>query len=372
MTSPVQAHDSAFLQRLTQAFPGGIAYLNSDLVFTYCNEIQATYFGRGVEHVIGQRLTEVAPHSPGFLHDVERVASTGERFAQTALAINWSDRDGQSDHYSVSYIPDLDPQGKVLGVFLTALEIAKPLLVDQEANAVLLERNRVLQEMLNERDLLVALISHELRTPLTTIFGNAHFLLRRLEDLDEESRNRAISDIRNEAERLNRLVENMLLIARAGAQAPVPTEPVALKIAIDAAVAEQHDRKGDRQINVSVKPRGLVVDAQPDYLRQVLQNLLGNAEKYSPAGAPIDVRARRSADGVTIAVLDRGQGVDPAEAEIVFQPFYRSPRTATAASGAGIGLAVCKLLVQSQNGRIYTRPRRGGGSVFAFTLPAAA
>jgi len=73
-----------------------------------------------------------------------------------------------------------------------------------------------------------------------------------------------------------------------------------------------------------------------------------------------------------ISILDRGPGVSAAESEIIFQAFYRSDRTATAVAGAGIGLAVCKLLVQAQSGRVWMQPRRGGGSVFAFTLPVVA
>src|SRR5687767_12141765 len=88
------------------------------------------------------------------------------------------------------------------------------------------ERIKELEQTVKERDLLVGIISHELRTPLTTIFGNAHILLRRLDDMDADTRIRAISDIREEAERLNGLVENMLLLARAGVQEPVPTEAV--------------------------------------------------------------------------------------------------------------------------------------------------
>jgi len=115
----------------------------------------------------------------------------------------------------------------------------------------------------------------------------------------------------------------------------------------------------------------MIAEGQPEYLRQVLPNLVGNAEKYSPGAEPINLQARLGHEGVVISVLDRGPGVASAESEIIFQPFYRSGRTSTGVSGAGIGLAVCKLLVQAQSGRIWTQPRRGGGSVFAFTLPVA-
>lgn len=253
---------------------------------------------------------------------------------------------------------------------MTALEVTHSILHEREIESGLEQQVKALEETVRERDLLVGIISHELRTPLTTIFGNANILLRRLEDMDVDSRTRAISDIRQEAERLNGLVENMLLLARAGVQAPVPTEPVLIEKALHDVVSEHRKRFSHRSIVVSVKPVGLLADGQPDYMKQVVQNLLGNAEKYSPAEEQIDVRARRTGDEVIISIFDRGPGVEPAESDIIFQPFYRSDRTSTKVSGAGIGLAVCKLLVQAQSGHIWTHPRHGGGSVFSFTLPA--
>lgn len=228
-----------------------------------------------------------------------------------------------------------------------------------------------LEQAIRDRDVLVGLISHELRTPLTTIFGSAHLLLKRLEYLDVDSRTLIINNIREEAERLNGLVDNMLLLARSEAGEPIPTEPIALTRLLGEAAFEHQKRFGDRSVIVRVKPRGLIAEGQPEYLQQVLQNLVSNAEKYSPGVEPISLQARLGHEGVVISVLDRGPGVASAESEIIFQPFYRSARTSPGVGGAGIGLAVCKLLVQAQSGRIWTQPRRGGGSVFAFTLPVA-
>jgi signal transduction histidine kinase len=161
------------------------------------------------------------------------------------------------------------------------------------------------------------------------------------------------------------------LLARAGAQAPVSTEPVLIEKEIREVVCEHRQRFVGRSVLISVKPKALMVEAQPEYLRQVLQNLLGNAEKYSPSEQQIDIRAHRRGDEAIISVLDRGHGIDAAEAQIIFQPFYRSPRTAKTVGGAGIGLAVCKLLVQAQSGHIFTSARRGGGAILTFALPAA-
>jgi signal transduction histidine kinase len=275
----------------------------------------------------------------------------------------------------VSYIADFDRNAHVRGVFMTALEVTQSIAYEHELErgmAGLQERNKTLEQTVQERDRLVGIISHELRTPLTTIFGNAQMLARRLEDMDADSRAHAVLDIREEAERLNRLVENMLLLARSGSQATVPTEPIRLEKVLGQIVFEHHQRFSDRSFVVSVKPIGLIVDGQPEYLNQVLQNLIGNAEKYSPSDEQIHVRARRRGPEVIISILDRGPGIDQAESEIVFQAFYRSNKTSAKVGGAGIGLAVCKLLVQAQSGQIWTTRRRGGGTAFSFTLPAVA
>jgi signal transduction histidine kinase len=153
---------------------------------------------------------------------------------------------------------------------MTTLEVTPSILGENER---LRERIKSLEETVRERDLLVGMISHEIRNPLTTIFGNAHLLLRRLEDMDADSRTRAISDIREEAERLNALVENMLLLARAGGQAPVPTEPVALEKVLCEVVSEHEKRFRHRSVVVGVKPSGLLADGKPDYMRQVVQKL---------------------------------------------------------------------------------------------------
>jgi signal transduction histidine kinase len=361
-----------FQRRLPNAFPGGFAYINSNLVFTLCNDVQAACFGSTPEEVIGRRPQDVAPGNPEFCRDLERVVETGEGYSPAAPSAPWSvDPATEEPRYIVNYLADLDSHGDVKGVFITALDVTPSMHAERESARALRERNDELEKRVEEREFFVGIVSHELRAPLATIYGNAH-LLHRLEDLDEESRSHVINDIRTEAERLNRLVENMLLLARSGAQAPVPTEPILLQKAIEEVVSEQRKRSTVRPITLSVKPSHLMAEAQPDYLKQVLQNLLSNAEKYSPSEQPIDIRARPTGSGVKISIFDRGPGIDPSESQIVFQPFYRSARTATEVSGAGIGLAVCKLLVQAQSGHILTHPRRGGGTVFAFTLPGAA
>jgi two-component system sensor histidine kinase KdpD len=101
----------------------------------------------------------------------------------------------------------------------------------------------------------------------------------------------------------------------------------------------------------------------------VVQNLVGNAVKYSGGALRVEITAVRDGPWVRVAVEDRGTGITSEEASQVFTPFFRSERTSSSAGGIGLGLAVCKRLVEVQHGRIWAEPRPGGGTTVAFTLP---
>ncbi len=363
-----------FLNRLVGLDSIGVAYMDRRLIFRFCNDVQARYFGRTIEHVVGVHLHDVVPDNPAFWSDLERVIETGVTHPQTALDVTWTDRAGEGEHhYLVAYVADRDEAG-VRGVFMTAQEVTVPDATRETETdqGRLTERIRSLEAEVKEKDVLIGMISHEMRTPLTTIYGDADILARRLDDLDAESRSRAIGDIRTEAQRLGHLVENMLLFARASSHAPVESEPVLLVREISQVASERQTRLGERPVTISVIPEDLIANANPRYFEQVLHNLLGNAEKYSPPDEPIEVRAVLVNGEVIVSVLDRGPGIDPAEADMIFQPFYRSEGTSREVAGAGIGLAVCKLLVQAQSGRIWVNQRESGGSIFSFALPAEA
>jgi signal transduction histidine kinase len=105
------------------------------------------------------------------------------------------------------------------------------------------------------------------------------------------------------------------------------------------------------------------------YLELVIDNLLANAEKYSPSDAPITVQLQRTDEEVRVRILDLGAGIDPSDVDRLFEPFFRSQATSQRASGMGIGLAVCKRIIESQGGRVWARPRADAGSEFGFCVP---
>jgi signal transduction histidine kinase len=136
-------------------------------------------------------------------------------------------------------------------------------------------------------------------------------------------------------------------------------------------VVERHrDRHPERLYKLVEDGQRDPVTCAPVYLTQVVENLLTNAEKYSPTEGEITVRVERSGAAVRVSVLDRGRGIRPEEAAALFQPFYRGADRGSA-PGLGIGLAVCKRFAESEGGAMSAAPRDGGGAEFAITLPVS-
>jgi two-component system sensor histidine kinase KdpD len=218
------------------------------------------------------------------------------------------------------------------------------------------------------RNALLSSVSHDLRTPLAVVTGATTALLDENGPRDEASRRELIETARQEAERLNRLVSNLLDMTRLEAGAlKVRKEPQPIEEVIGSALNRMEDRLQGREVHTSV-PRDLpLVALDPALIEQVLVNLLENATKYTPAGSPIDVSVHSNDDEVTVEVADRGPGVAPENAERVFDKFYRVREGE--GGGVGLGLTICRGIVSAHGGRIWVEPRPGGGAVFRFTLP---
>jgi two-component system sensor histidine kinase KdpD len=250
--------------------------------------------------------------------------------------------------------------------------------VDQASSMI--ERARLRQESLQIevlqrtdtlRAALLSSISHDLRTPLASIKASASSLLQ--EDVqwnDEERRSFALA-IEREADRLNRLVANLLDMSRIEAGALKPEKEW---YPIDELIHDVLDHMQplllDREVQTDV-PEDLP-PVQLDYLEieQVLTNLIENAVRYTPPGSPIYVSGHVEGDQMVISVEDRGPGIPPAELERVFDKFYRvSGKTSAQQVGSGLGLAVSKGLIEAHEGHIWAENREGGGAVFRFTLP---
>jgi PAS domain S-box len=220
------------------------------------------------------------------------------------------------------------------------------------------------------RETFIGVLSHELRTPLTTILGGAKLLARETSTLDEETRRGIFRDIHEEAERLERLVEDVVALNRFGDDAgQIGWEPVLIQRLLPRVMQSEDGRWPGVTFELDVETGLPTVSADPSYVEQVVRNLLSNAAKYGGLDSTVVIRAEAGQGEVIVRVLDDGPGFPIEETERIFDLFYRSPGTATTAGGAGIGLFVCARLMAAMSGRIWAARRATGGAEFGFALP---
>ena len=212
-------------------------------------------------------------------------------------------------------------------------------------------------------------MSHELRTPVTTIFGNAQVLRDKGDTLGEEARRSMVSDIAEDSERLLGIIENLLLLTRLGSGTKPDVEPQVLNHVVRKAIDTFTRRHEGRRVTFLGVGRLLIVDADRTNIELLIENLLSNADKYSPPTTDIDVVLQVKGREAQVLVLDRGIGLAEEDADALFAPFYRAVTAKKQANGIGVGLAVCKRVIESHGGRIWAKPRDGGGSEFGFALP---
>lgn len=229
-----------------------------------------------------------------------------------------------------------------------------------------LERSEETAETLRRadrlKDALLASVSHDLRTPLTTIKAIAH------EIAEGADRTRA-EIIEEEADRLSALVDGLLQLSQLDAGAlPMHIELNTVDDLIGAALQRAEAALASHPVTVDHGAEMLVGRFDFNHTLRIVVNLLDNAAKYSKPGTPITIVARRERDCIALSVADRGAGIDPAERDRIFQPFYRVPGASPDVRGAGLGLAIARRLAQAQGGHLIVTSSDGGGSRFTLTF----
>jgi two-component system sensor histidine kinase KdpD len=244
----------------------------------------------------------------------------------------------------------------------TALAIERATLADEaQASQVRMETERL-------RNSLLSSVSHDLRTPLATITGAATTILESGSRLDQRTQQDLLESVRDEAERLNRLVQNLLEMTRleSGAiQLHKDWHPI--EEVVGAALGRLAKTLGTRRVTVNIPPDLPLVKIDDVLIEQVFVNLLDNAVKYTPPDSAIRIIVTATDQSVTAEVADHGPGLPKGQEALVFEKFYRAAPEGR--RGAGLGLAICRGVVLAHGGRIWAHNLPEGGVAFLFTLP---
>ena len=236
------------------------------------------------------------------------------------------------------------------------------------------EAERILLDIETERlrSSLLSAVSHDLRTPLSVITGASSTLLDTGQSLDPKVRRELVASILDEAQRLNRLVANLLDMTRLQAGAlEVRKQWQPVEEVIGATLARMARQLETHPLTTHIAADLPFVPLDDLLIQEVLINLLENAVRHTPPGTPIDVTASLDGQSVAVEVADRGPGLPPGDPERLFEKFYRA-HEAMERPGAGLGLAICRGIVELHGGRIHAANRSGGGAVFRFSLPLGA
>ncbi len=346
-----------------------------------CNESGARMNGYTRQELIGQPigLLDVGPEEPeGDLRFLERIRQEGTVWSETLHRR----KDGSifPVEFSIRFIT-LNGRELLLGIDRDITErkraeetrrmLERELVETQQRMELetVLRQNEVLREVDHLKSEFIANISHELRTPLNHIKGYASVLLQRYRDMDEQTAQEFLQTILDAGEHLNRLISDLLDTSKIETGAlNLHTEPVRLdRLARD--VLQRWRTTSTHQFALEAPAEMPPVVADSGRIRQVLDNLLANVVKHTPPTTTATVELARTPDEQIVTVRDNGQGVPPEHLSHIFDRFYQvEPRT-TGRRGSGLGLFICKAIVEQHGGRMWVESTPGAGTEFRFTLP---
>jgi two-component system sensor histidine kinase KdpD len=228
-------------------------------------------------------------------------------------------------------------------------------------------RERLKAETQSLRNIFLSSVSHDLKTPLAAITGAADTLLRKGEGLEREKREDLIKSIHGEAERLDRIVRNVLSMTRLESGViQVNKDWQSLEEITGVVIERLSDRLKNHPLSLKIPDNLPLIRFDSLLMEQVLTNLLENAAHHTPPGTPVELAAWEQKTGILVEVADRGPGIPAGQEERVFEKFARGK---SPGGGVGLGLSICRVIVEAHGGRIWAENRPGGGAVFRFTLP---
>jgi PAS domain S-box-containing protein len=359
-------------------------YYEIDLTgtFTRVTEPTARIIGLPREDVIGRSMRELTDDET-----VDRLAVVYDQVRETGVALKQLEytltgRDGKTRHLEASASLIRNAAGEPVGFRGIVRDTTERKRAEQE----LQEAKRIAEEASRAKGAFLATVSHELRTPLTSMLGFAKLIKKRLGDVivpalagADAKAARALQQVHEnvdiivaEGERLTTLINDVLDLAKIeSGKVEWHMQPLAVSDIIQHAVAATTSLSAAKGLEVRTEIAEALptVIGDPDRLIQVVINLLSNAIKFTDAGS-ITCRARRGDSAIEVTVTDTGTGISPEDQPKVFEQFVQVGDTLTGKpTGTGLGLPICKQIIEHHGGRIWVESDVGRGSTFAFTLP---
>jgi len=218
----------------------------------------------------------------------------------------------------------------------------------------------------------LSIVSHELRTPITPLKAQLQMLRQEYFGTLNEKQKESLEVILRNAERLNKIIEDFLEISRIeAARLKFAFKKINLQEVIQETVRFMEGFAKEKNISLVVVAETLpIIEADPDRICQVLRNLLHNAIKFSPLNSSVEIHADMQKDHVRFSVKDQGVGLTPEDQIRVFEPFYQVENTLSRSyGGTGLGLTICRGIIEAQRGKIWVESKPGEGSTFFFTVP---
>jgi PAS domain S-box-containing protein len=338
---------------LYEQAPDAYFSVGADGIIKRANRSATELLGYSREELVGRPVADLYADTPNGKAAAEGVFKrflSGEEIRNQELEVRRAD--GSSVWVSLSVRPIRDKEGRVAASRSIMVDITKQKKLDQL------------------KDDFIGLVSHELRSPMTVITGAINTVLTEAERLSPEETHQLLKDAAAESETLSNLLSNLLELSRVQAQRLVlHSEAIDAKRVIQEAVDKIKRQSATHKFVINLPRRLPPVEADPLRLERVLYNLLENAVKYSPAGGEVRVSAKPDGEQLVIGVSDDGIGISPADQEKLFGPFQRLEKSPSGVRGVGLGLMVCRRLVEAHGGQIWVESEPGHGSTFFFTMP---
>jgi signal transduction histidine kinase len=354
----------------------GLLVIDTELTIRYWNDWLATYSGYSAPEVLGRPLIELYPDlaARGLLECYRR-AMAGETLLLPHNAYGYHlpmpapGRHDLAQMLQDTQISPLRQEGAIVGAITTIADQTGRTLVSDEAL-------RAAEEAVRLRDGFFSIAAHELRTPLTTLLGRAQMLQRwmlKSGDADERSQ-RTIEIVVAQAQRLNKMITALLDVSRIRTgRFSIEPAPMDLTPLVRRVVEESRLALASHTIMLDGADEPALIEGDEVRLEQVLQNLIGNAIKYSPGGGLVTVRLSTDEGVALVSVSDQGIGISPEAQRRLFHRFYRAQNAESyGISGMGIGLFVVKEVAELHGGQVIVESAEGQGSTFTVRLPLRA